>query len=94
MKSVNPPSLGGVIKKVSIKPLSELADSQSVKPEEGEVMNHGSIAGEPHLNLGDLKRAERLQRYARLRPCFVDDVENLITSKGQMIQLSIIRQNW
>ena len=30
--------------------LSELGDSQSVKPEEGEAIYRGSTAGGPHLN--------------------------------------------
>jgi len=44
----------------------------------GEVIDHGSTAGGPHLNLGDLRRAKRLRRYARLRSCFVNDMGDWI----------------
>jgi len=40
------------------------------------VIDRGSTAGGPHLILGDLRRAERLRRYARGRSCFVNDMED------------------
>ena len=63
-----------MIKEVFIKSLSELADSQSVKPEEGEVKDCGSTAGGQHLNGGGLRRAECLRRHARLRSRFLNDI--------------------
>jgi hypothetical protein len=36
--------------RLSAKPLSALVDSQSVKVEEGEVIDGGSTAGGPYLN--------------------------------------------
>jgi len=59
---------------VAVASPSELGDSQSVKPEEGEVIDRVSTAGGPHLNGEDLGRAERLRRYARLRSWFFTDV--------------------
>ena len=53
--------------------LSELADSHSVKQDDSVVIDRGSTAGGPHLNRGELRRAERLRRYARLRSYFVDN---------------------
>jgi hypothetical protein len=57
LKSVTPPSLEEVRKELSVK-----SDSQSVKKEECELMNCGSTAGGPHLNVGDLRRSCRLRR--------------------------------
>ena len=85
LKSVNPPSLEEVSKKLSVKLLSELAETQSVKEEKGEVIYRGSTAGGPHLNWGDLRRAERLRRYARLRPHFVNDLGDGITWRGSTV---------
>ena len=51
--------------------LSELASSVKI--------DCGSTAWGPHLNGGDLRRVYRLQRYARLHFCFVNDTEDLIT---------------
>ena len=42
--------------------LFELANSRSVKTEEGELIDCGSTAGGPHLNGRDLRRAYRLRR--------------------------------
>ena len=67
-------SLERNVVQVAVTSLSELEDSQSVKPDENAVIDRGSIAGGPHLNGKDLRRAERLRRYARLRSCFVTDV--------------------
>jgi len=50
LKSITPPSLEDVTKKVSIKSLSELADSESVKRGEGDLIDRGSTARETHLN--------------------------------------------
>jgi len=50
LKSVTPPSIEEVNKTVSIKSLSEFADSLSVKTYEGEVIDRGSTAGVSHLN--------------------------------------------
>ena len=47
-----------------------------MKTDEGEVMYRGFTTGELHLNLGDLRLAEWLRRYARLRSCFVNNEEN------------------
>jgi len=55
------------------------SDSQSVKEEEGALIDRGSTAGGPRLNGGDLRRVYRLRRYARLRSCFVNDKRDLIT---------------
>jgi len=49
LKSVTPPSLEEVTKQVSTKSLTELADSQSVKLDESQVIESGSTTGEPHL---------------------------------------------
>ena len=73
LKSVISPSVEEVNEKVSMKLLSEVADSESVKPDEGEVIDRGSFAGGPDLILGYLKRAERLRRYAHLRSRFLND---------------------
>ena len=43
------------------------SDSQSMKEEECELIYFSSTAGGPHLNGGELMRAERLQRYAHQR---------------------------
>ena len=69
MKSITPPSLEEVRKK-----LSEKSDSQSLTEEQGEVIDRGSSARGP--------RAERLRRYARLRSCFVADLGDRITSRA------------
>ena len=61
--NITPPSLEEVRKTLSVKSVS-----QSVKEEEDD-----SIAMEPHLNERDLKRADCLRRYARLRSCFVNN---------------------
>ena len=50
LKSVTPPSSEEVTTYSSVKSLSELADSQSVKPNEGGVIERGSTTGRPHLN--------------------------------------------
>ena len=49
--------------------LSEFEDSQSVKTDKGELIDCGSTADGLHLILGDLRRADSLRRYARLRSC-------------------------
>ena len=56
-----------------------------MKPDEGEVIDRVSTAGEPHLNVCDLRRVERLRRYARLRSCFVTDVWDGITVRGSTL---------
>ena len=53
-----------------------------MKPDEGEVIDRGSIAGGPHFNLENLRRAERLRRYERLRSCFVNDIGDWIIVRG------------
>ena len=45
-----------------------------VKTEQDELIDYDSTAGGPYLNVKDLRRAERLRQYARLRSCFVTDV--------------------
>jgi len=52
-----------------------------MKEEKSEVIDRGSTAGGPHLTGGELKRAERLRRYARLRFCFVADLGDGIGSR-------------
>ena len=44
----NSPSLEEASKKLSMRALSELAYSQSVKADESEVITRGFTAGEPH----------------------------------------------
>ena len=45
------------------------------------MIDLGSTAEGPHLNGGELRRAERLRRYACLRSCFVADLGDEITSR-------------
>ena len=65
-----------------MKSLSELTDSQSVKPDVGEMIDRGSTAEGPNLNPGDLRRVLRTRRYARLRSYFADGMGNWTTPKG------------
>ena len=74
LKSITLPSLEEVRKRLSVK-----SNSQSVKEEECELIDCGSTAGGAHLNRGDLMRAYRLRRYARMRFWFVNDTGDLIT---------------
>ena len=55
------------------------AGEPRLKTEEGELIDCGSNTGGPQLNLGDLRRAYHLRRYAHLRSCFVNDTGDRIT---------------
>jgi len=69
-KSETPFSLEDISKKVSMKHSFNLQiHNESV------VTYRGSTAGGPYLNLG----------LARLRSCFVNDLENSITSRGSTL---------
>ena len=66
-----------------------LADSQSEKEEESEVIDRGSTAGWSHLNWGELRRAERLRRYGGLHYCFIVDFGDGITlSRSNLFALA------